>query len=103
MNGRAERALSSLRGIIYNWWAMLQGGGLRGCEHMIHETGNIKREKTTTLREIPVRDDDIRIQRKITFISTIKRNLLITIKQVITSVQIRYNMFYERANKLYDC
>ena len=31
-----------------------------------------------------------------------KRILLITIKQVITSVQIRYNLFYERANKLYD-
>ena len=32
-----------------------------------------------------------------------KRILLITIKQIITSVQIRYNMFYECANKLYDC
>ena len=32
-----------------------------------------------------------------------KRILLITIKQVITSVQIRYNLFYECANKLYDC
>ena len=31
-----------------------------------------------------------------------KRILLITIEQVITSVQIRYNLFYERANKLYD-
>ena len=32
-----------------------------------------------------------------------KRILLLTIKQVITSVQIRYNLFYECANKLYDC
>ena len=32
-----------------------------------------------------------------------KRTLLITIKQVITSVQIRFNLFYEYANKLYDC
>ena len=31
-----------------------------------------------------------------------KRIVLITIKQVITSAQIRYNFFYERANKLYD-
>ena len=30
-----------------------------------------------------------------------KRILLITIKQIITSVQIRYNLFYERANKLH--
>ena len=32
-----------------------------------------------------------------------KRILLITIKQIITSVQIRYNLFYGCANKLYDC
>ena len=32
-----------------------------------------------------------------------KRVILITIKQVITSVQIRYNLFYGCANKLYDC
>ena len=32
-----------------------------------------------------------------------KRILLITIKQVVTSVQIHYNLFYEYANKLYDC
>ena len=32
-----------------------------------------------------------------------KRTLLITIKQVITSVQFCYNLFYVCANKLYDC
>ena len=32
-----------------------------------------------------------------------KRILLMMIKQVIASVQIRYNLFYECANKLYDC
>ena len=32
-----------------------------------------------------------------------KRSLLVTVKQVIASVQIRYYLFYERANKLYDC
>ena len=32
-----------------------------------------------------------------------ERILSITIKQVIASVQIRYNLFYECANKLYDC
>ena len=32
-----------------------------------------------------------------------KRILLITIKQVITILQIRYNLFYECAHKLYDC
>ena len=32
-----------------------------------------------------------------------ERIVLITIKKVITRVQIRYNLFYKRANKLYDC
>ena len=32
-----------------------------------------------------------------------KRILLVPIKQVITSVQIRYNLFYDCASKLYDC
>ena len=31
-----------------------------------------------------------------------ERILLITIKQAITIVQIRYNLFYDRANKIND-
>ena len=54
-----------------------------------------------SLREKPVRDDDSDSENY--FYIDNKRILLKTIKQVIASVHIRYNLFYECANELYDC
>ena len=72
-------------------------------QNVIRSEQNFFWKRTSnTLREIPVRDDDSGPNRNYFHIDN-KRILLITIEQVIFSVQIRYNLFYERANKLHDC